>query len=898
MSSFAISNLDIALTAAKEELESLRSQLQELQDTMADRSTATEAGEREMALLQAQSREEDLRATIRELQEEIESNHSIAKMAMESAGTADTKLKQELADLQFEHALSLETVESLQTTIADLECRMQKLTAESVEAGIIAQRLMDVEKMLSDASETEQTRVNEIEHHLLVIRELRQVVDEQNRMLEFAEVEYEILLESTQAEHRATTTTIKDLQERLENLTVLAESDQDDIKRAAELARHNIQQELDTVHANLSAMELSLKENTDSLQASEDRAAKLRSILQEREKEVQRLKASMAETGQPIDGVVLQLRQEVNDLEARIERRNRQIALEQEKARKLGMNLQLAQDTVEEQDAILQDTRQQVWVMEKAKVALQTQVESLESAGIALAVIVQQTAAEAAHSESDMKRNIAELQNQLLEVGYCQNQLVLQLLIHRHCRASTSREAEAQVQRLSSELSLAVSTAQQLQTAHQDAMSSLEEKSMEQENVVATLQSQKVELDGELQALRIALSTITDAKQELEESAEASAREIAALTELHHQESASVQIEMKTLRETTHDLERRLSEVETEKASLLCQIQMFETDITELRQQLEVATNELQQKHSAMKAMQEDGSEQNNTLAVELEEAKAELTRLRQQIQGLTTDLEAAEERYSVILKKSQENEAVLVMAKEAAEEEMTRRAHERDVLRQEKDTLLNESAALSEAMDRLQQSTESSQQRMQQTIEREQQRREETEAQLSALTADVLNLQKSLDKAETLNRQLVRDVELAQAAMTSTERQKEEVRHEILVAEQHRVQLEARLSDLSHTITVLQQSKIALLQENESFRTELAANVGEIASLRVALGEQRREIDSLHNAKFDHSSQEKTALEETHEELGRERVLHEKRFVGLRILVFFPLLTLVLQNE
>lgn len=852
-----------------------------------------------MALLQAQSREEDLRTTIKELQDEIESNDNIAKMAMQTAETADAKLRQELADLQSEHASSLETVESLQSTIADLERRMQKLGSESVEAGLIAQRLADVEKMLSSASETEQKHVNEIEHQLLLIRELRQEVDDQNRLLEFAEVEYEILLGSSQAEQRATSSTIKDLQERLENLTIQAQSEQEDIKCSAEQAKHSIQQELDTVHAHLSAMELSLKENTDSLHASEDRAAKLRSILQEREKEVQRLKTSMAETGQPVDGVVLKLRQEVNDLEARIERRNRQIALEQEKARKLGMNLQLAQETVEEQDAALQDSRQQVSVFEKAKLALQTQVESLKLAGTALAVTIQQTADEAAHNESELKRNIAELQDQLIEVGYCQNQLVLQLLIHRHCRESNSREAAAQVHRLSSELSLAVSTRQQLQTAHQDAISSYEEKSTEQKNLVAALQSEKLKLDGEVQALRVALSTEADAKQKLEESASTSAREFAALAEMHHQESVSVQNEMETLRETTHDLERKLSEVEIEKESLLRQTLAFEASISELRHQLDIATCELREKQSAMKAMQEDGTEQNNTLAVEFEVAKAELARLQQQVQGLTSELEEAEERYSVILQKHQENEAVLVLAKEAAEEEMTRRTHERDLLGQEKDTLLNEAAALREAIDRLQQSTELSQQTMRQTIEQEQQRREETETQLSALSSEVLYLQESLDRAKTLKLQLARDVELAEESVASTGNQKEEVQLEILAAEQHRVQLEARLSDLQNTISILQQSKTALLQENESFRSELAVNVSEIASLRGALGEQRREIDSLHNAKFEQSSQEKKALEETREELERERALQQNRYVGVQInCPALRLLTLVLQSE
>lgn len=835
-----------------------------------------------MALLQAQSREKDLQTAIRELQEEIESNHNIASMAMETAGTADAKLRQELADLQSQHASSLERVESLQSTIAELELNMHKMTSESVEAGFVAQRLVEVERLLSSASESEQKRVNEIEHQLSVIRELRQEVDEQHRMLEFAEVEYEILLESSRVEHQEGVSTIEGLHERLEKVATQAEGEKEEIKRLADHARQSLQQELNTVQANLSAMELSLKENTDSLQAFEDRTAKLRSLLQEREKEVQRLKASIAETGQPIDGVVSNLRQEVNDLEARIERRNRQIALEQEKARKLGLNLQLAQDTVEEQDAALQETRRQLSLMENQRQALQAQVHTLESASAALAVTIQREAAQAAINEAQCKRDVAELENELLDAGFYQQQLVLQVLVHRRHRETTARKATAERIRLSSALSEAAATGQQLEAAHREAILKQEKDLTAQENLVAALQSEKLELDGQVQALRIALSTAADTKQKLQRATQENAREFAALTEQHLREFATLGSEVEALQATTRDQEHNLVGLHTERESLHRENQTLQADMVDLQQKLDEVKEELRERQSVINAAQEERSNQQDT-TVELEASKAELDRLQHRVEELTTSLAESEQRYSTFLERSQENEAVLVLAKDAAEEEMTRRTSERDALRQQKDALSNEVAALQEAMEQLQQSTASTQQRLEQTIEQEQQSREQTGTQLSALSSQVLHLRESLERANAHNKELVRDIELAREAVATTESQKDQLEHDILEIEQRRAQLEARLSDLQTTIGVLQEDKAALMQESEASRSDLAANADEIASLRAALAEQRREIDTLYSAKSDLSSQEKRVLEETQHELARGRGLHQKRYVWNR---------------
>jgi chromosome segregation ATPase len=257
--------VEIDLTRARDEQESLRGQLQEVQDILANRSSATEAEERDVALLQAQLRETELHSTIKQLQDEIESNDSVAKLAGEAVEAEDARLRGELERLQAEHASSVETVASLQSTIVELEHQMKQATSDAAETYELSQRLKDVEAKLASVSETEQKRGVDLEAQLANIQELERQIDDQNRMLEFAELEYEMLLASSQAPQKTHESAGKALQERISATNVKAEEARDQMASSFEQAKSSMLDEQNKLRANLSALDLTLQESVDSV---------------------------------------------------------------------------------------------------------------------------------------------------------------------------------------------------------------------------------------------------------------------------------------------------------------------------------------------------------------------------------------------------------------------------------------------------------------------------------------------------------------------------------------------------------------------------------------------------------------------------------------------------------
>lgn len=827
-------------------------------------------------MLHSQSREAELQTRIQQLQDEIENNDAVAKLAGDAVEAEDARLRLELERLQAEHASSVQTVALLQSDIVDLEQRLKQATSDAAESHDLAQRLKSVEARLAEVTDSERKRTGDLDKQLANIEELERQIEDQTRMLDFAELEYETLLASSQAQYKTHETAMQELQERTNAISAKADKQREVMADSMEETKSTMLDERNKLLANISALELSLQESVESVQVSEERTAKLRSILNDREKEVQRLKVSMAGSGEPAEAVVLKLREEVIDLEARIDRRNRQIALEQEKARRLDLNLQLAQDTVEEQDAALQSSRQAVADAVAQIGLLRAQIDALESATSDLSVTIERMTDDAFRQQGQLEFLTRNHQEALQEATEIQTQLVLQLLLHRQHYSSITQTAYSNAQGLSRELSLANARIEELHVVQKERDTEQTTKLLSQAEFIKVTQGHNAALQDQVDALRVVLAWTTDSRRRAVDAANNHRLASMQAVKKHAGQVDALRETIEELRDRLRDLDSELVDAQEAKETAIREVEALDRRASRSQEELDQALEQLEQKEIELGTMQAMGRDQEGILDCELDKARAECTDLRRQVEILRAELCAAEKGYEDNRKVMEGSETVLVLAKEAAEAEITRRIMEHDRLQKEKEDAQSALAAAEMAMDRLQQLVTLAQSDLQQGIRQERQKLEETGSELASASAQVAQLRESLERAQMQNAQLEQDLAAAQEALASAETQKARIQCDFDSAGQQRAELERRLAELEDELLAQQEAKTALLTDREAAEAQLHAKTAEMSALQAALEGQRA---STENIREESMALERT-LGEAKRELEQERVQNHDRYV------------------
>ncbi|KAJ9118629.1 hypothetical protein QFC22_003849 [Naganishia vaughanmartiniae] len=856
-------NVDVELAKASTEQESLKVQLQDLHDTLANRSSATESGERDMALLQAEAREAEMQTRISNLRDEYSSIETMSSIKIAEAEERESRLSNELQALHSEHALSVDNARALQSTIEILQSQIQESNEASQTHAHVRERLVEVEAMLQTTSQTEKRHSVNTEYNTAVIRELRREMNEVKRMLGFAEIEYEVLLEASQEDQHTYHTVVNELQQRLSTSASEAEQLLESVKIDNENARDALQREVITLRDNLSAVELSLQENNDSLKVSEDRIGHLRVLLHEREKEVTLLRTSMAEIGQPVDGTALQLREEIAQLEARIERRNRQIALEQEKARKLAMNLQLAQETLEEQDSAIQTVKEQLADCEKKRLVCEGQITSLNNQNAELVDKVQRITKVAACQQEKFSLIVAEQQDELLRSDTTQYHLILQILIHRSIGAQaslTSHASAKKLDRLLFDVSAARGRVQQTMSMLRKTVEQQEKDRRESEVALETLRLERQTLATELDRSRLNLEVIIQEKAQIEASSKKFVAKLSNEVDAHRREAALAQTEIANTRNETSTLQELLDLVEAEKTALSQAVDEAQERILHLEQSLADTNNRLNENQSALETDRVH-RDRESRFTKDIDSVRAECVALQQTVDSLRQELNDAKKGYENSLQASKEAEAVLILAKQGAEEEMARRASERDSLRVERDVLTAQIAEIQQALERQQDETKNREEQLQEAINDMRQKYETTAELLAAASDQVSQLEASLGVAERRCLQLSCEVDRAQEQLAVTQQEVETNQRHLVAVEQERSEQAARIGVLEETVAALRQSETRLVVETEAARVDVAAKSASLAELQEALQARQRDIESLHKSHADGSRDLQAAL-------------------------------------
>lgn len=846
--------MELSKTLAEQKI--LRAQLQDIQDTLANRSSATESGERDMALLQAQAREAEMETKISSLRDEYDSVETMLRMKINEAEERESRLSDELQALHSAHAFSVDNVRALQSTIEILESQLQESIAASQTHASARDRLIEVEAKLAMSSETEERQSVKMEYHAAVIRELQGEITDVNRMLEFAEIEYEVLLEASQNDQRTYVATVTELQERMLRTAAEAEQHLETVKIHNDNIKDSLEKEISTLRDNLSAIELSLQESTDSTKVSEDRVGKLRVLLQEREKEVSLLRTSITEIGQPVDGTALQLREAIAQLEARIERRNRQIAVEQEKARKLAMNLQLAQETLEEQDSAIQNVKGELAGCEEKKLVCEDQIDLLNHQNAELVDKIQQITEDAVRQRENFNLIVVQQQDELVRSDITQHHLILQLLIHRSKAAQASFASDAaakKVDRLVFDVSAAQVRVQQVTALLRKTVERHEQERRESEAALETLQYHKRSLATEFDDLRADLVLAIEEKTQ-------NIAELTNTVDAQRKEVVSAQTDITNILNEVATLKGLLKAAEKDKTTLSQTIDGTQERILEMERLLADANNRL----SEQRALESDvvRLDQENKLRKEIDGVQAECATLQQTIQRLQQELADSKQLYDVGTKASQETEAVLNLAKEAAEEEMMRRALERDDLRAEREALSRQIAELQQELEQQQEARKNSEEQLQEATNDIRQKYRVTADLLAASIAQASQLEASLAVAESrclqLSSEVARTAEELKAAQNDVEinqRRLEEV-------EQKRSELAAHVSSLEDTVAALQENETRLISENEAAQSDMAANSSSLAELQDTLRARELDIVSLHKSHAEGVQELQAALE------------------------------------
>ncbi len=329
----------------------LEAQLAEIEQGNANRSTASEAQQRDIDIIQLRSEREDLKKEIESCHTEIETLEGVMADNHRSATDQEKVLRKQLTSLRSQLA-SLKTANvDLEQTQASLE---EAIEHEKGQVGELRHQLSRIQEKQQAVAETE----NEAEQWMMEIFADRQ---QHQRMLSYAELEKQAITEALHqreidlSAERQQVEELRNLAEdrvrNLEDAVAQLRSQADEVSLESQTNINALTDQLNQTMADLQTAEMSMSDMHDQRDAANkqlEQVTSLKAAMEVKISVLEREKLTWQTNTMTPDSRATTLREEIAELQGRIERRNVSIAQEQSRAKKLEFNLDQANQSIGE----------------------------------------------------------------------------------------------------------------------------------------------------------------------------------------------------------------------------------------------------------------------------------------------------------------------------------------------------------------------------------------------------------------------------------------------------------------------------------------------------------------------------------------------------------------------
>ena len=243
------------------------------------------------------------------------------------------------------------------------------------------------------------------------IESLSDDLEESQRLVHFADIEHSILAQAVSAARTAeqiSSAQLDRLRKELEEAGAILTEE----RETASSDRQESQETINRLRDDFAALQLEHEDLVDSKTQLESALEAATSEAQRKENDLRVAREQVNNiTSKSTDGVVIELRRNIQELEARVSRRNQLVAAEQAKTKKVEMNLEMATQDIEELEAEIARLRDAVSVkeaslvgkdveMSKARDEYLERIDLLENQ-----LALSQTAADALRSEVQQRND-------------------------------------------------------------------------------------------------------------------------------------------------------------------------------------------------------------------------------------------------------------------------------------------------------------------------------------------------------------------------------------------------------------------------------------------------------------------------------------------------------------
>ncbi len=608
--------------------------------------------------------------------------HLKAALAQTQKDLTAAELERDLAirerdDLQTEVTLQTKLNGETSERLQDLEV---ELGAKEAEVKVLSSQVESLRKEHTSVEGIFQEKITSAERSRDAAEARSKIfvadLAEQRRLLEYAEVEYRFTIQATE-DHQARIREISQAKDaavlELQQTTQALESAMK-MKQEVLLIKDRLEQAQDRI----SVLEMALVESEDARKEIDTSQEDLKAALDAKQAEFAAVTSEkdaltdcLASAGQPVDELVAALQREKRDWEARVQRRNRQIVIEQDKIRRMEVNLALANRSLMEQEDSMNKLQGKLTAAEAAQQA---------------AITISDTAAEALSATNSSleasQQALSVASDDVASLSILVNTLVAEVIVSLGNKRAVTRDlAVARLKVKSTEEALIKATSAQDSLASQLGSSHLD---------IEQLRGEHNKLTGRMEEeAKSHLQETATWEAKLSASAEDVARvcsELAALTEEKEMlsrlqketlsELASVNARVLEL-EVTIDAARSLGSSEAE--ALQTRLEQAET----VRESAEAALAALQsavdlkqEEASTLSAQLRETSDAHSSLQSAAIEAEKKIAVLIAEKDALATELETSQlstTEASLALSQTQTKAEEAVAEKENLAEQLSR---------------------------------------------------------------------------------------------------------------------------------------------------------------------------------------------------------------------------------
>lgn len=628
-----LSNSVLELGQSESELDRLRHQVEEMESDAANRSTDSQARERDALAFDMQQEITDLKKQVIKLEQDLEVTESMKADVEVEARRAHSQLQEDAAKLR-----------------SDLKKRQQQVIHVENQIALLRREKVHLEERVT--AMTADLAAAQV-HGRMEEPDMSMDMDGLQRIMEFAEDE-------RQAQIASHSETIAAMESQISRLH--AERSKDHIKIAS------LEQDISRVQGDLSVLDMSLQETVQAKTEAEDKLKSATEEVAAREAEVKDLQQQRSdwilaptEGGLSVDYKTRALQNRVEEVEGRVARRNQQIALEQNKIRKLELNLALAEESISEQAdrsaELLTERYQLIHELQVSERAIAFSVIELVKAsalvatyrarigGLHLQIEQRLGAKDAAEKELNALKVEREATEELSKAEISRLQ---DINLEKSANVENLNRRLADLKIVEADLLVAEQTVRQLQTEQEMSSKEATEKLQATKSNVDVLKAELVKAQDGLQTCEDRLTSWDDQHKAMVQAFE-EARVGREQAEFFNQvikldaESALEAIQMKLREQETASVEA----IRSLQSKLQERKTVYEAQIAGLQEQVGSNTVDLdlQQRLSDVTSQYEQLQHQQTDLVEILERAKSEKHAISEKLETLDEEFKANEKR-------------------------------------------------------------------------------------------------------------------------------------------------------------------------------------------------------------------------------------------------------------